>query len=56
MSEAEKERVAGLEMLDEHEELDLLLMHYCVAWGWRDGGEERVFEKAWKEVEEREGG
>lgn len=56
MSEAEKERVAGLEMLDEHEELDLLLMHYCVAWGWRDGGEEHVFERAWKGVGEQEDG
>ena len=38
VSEDEKERVAGLEMLDEHEELDLLLKHYCIAWSWRDGG------------------
>ena len=45
--EEEKERVAGLEMLDEVEELELLLRHYCVAWGWRDGGEEGVFTKAW---------
>lgn len=37
VSEEEKERVGGLEMLDELEELELLLRHYCVCWGWRDG-------------------
>lgn len=37
VSEAEKERVAGLEMLDEMEEWNLLAQHYCIAWGWRDG-------------------
>ncbi|KAJ4303570.1 carboxy methyl transferase for protein phosphatase 2A [Kalmusia sp. IMI 367209] len=31
VSEEEKERVASLEMLDELEELELLLRHYCVA-------------------------
>ena len=36
----EKKRVAGLEMLDEVEELNLLAKHYCVAWGWRDGKRE----------------
>ncbi|KAF2005883.1 leucine carboxyl methyltransferase 1 [Amniculicola lignicola CBS 123094] len=50
----EKERVAGLEMLDEMEELDLLLKHYCVAWGWRDGGD-GVFTRAWAAVLEQEG-
>ncbi|KAL4895805.1 leucine carboxyl methyltransferase superfamily [Aspergillus ambiguus] len=35
VSETEKERVAGLEMLDEMEEWQLLARHYCVAWGWR---------------------
>lgn len=52
--EDEKERVAGLEMLDELEELELLLRHYCIAWGWRDGGE-GVFSRAWGEVGEQEG-
>ncbi|KAH7390664.1 S-adenosyl-L-methionine-dependent methyltransferase [Pyrenochaeta sp. MPI-SDFR-AT-0127] len=47
----EKERVAGLEFLDELEELDLLLRHYCVAWGWRDG-ESNVFSRAWENVPE----
>ncbi|KAF1979889.1 leucine carboxyl methyltransferase 1 [Bimuria novae-zelandiae CBS 107.79] len=58
VSEEEKERVAGLEMLDELEELELLLRHYCVAWGWRDGeGEgEDVFSRAWSEVREQDGG
>ncbi|KAL2869353.1 protein C-terminal leucine carboxyl O-methyltransferase ppm1 [Aspergillus lucknowensis] len=37
VSEEEKERVAGLEMLDEIEEWKLLAQHYCVAWGWREG-------------------
>jgi [phosphatase 2A protein]-leucine-carboxy methyltransferase len=55
VSEEEKERVAGLEMLDELEELELLLRHYCVAWGWRDGGD-GVFSEAWGGVREQEGG
>lgn len=50
ISAGEKERVAGLEFLDELEELELLLRHYCVAWGWRDG-ESRVFSEAWADVE-----
>ncbi|KAL2844216.1 S-adenosyl-L-methionine-dependent methyltransferase [Aspergillus pseudodeflectus] len=37
VNEEEKERVAGLEMLDEMEEWKLLAQHYCVAWGWREG-------------------
>lgn len=46
----EKERVAGLEMVDEVEEWRLLAGHYCVAWGWRDGegNGEGVWE-GWKE-------
>ncbi|EAT89635.2 hypothetical protein SNOG_02904 [Parastagonospora nodorum SN15] len=46
VSEEEKERVAGLEFLDELEELELLLRHYCIAWGWRNGTSD-VFSKAW---------
>lgn len=38
VSEAEKERVAGLEMLDEMEEWRLLAGHYCITWGWRSHG------------------
>jgi [phosphatase 2A protein]-leucine-carboxy methyltransferase len=54
--EEEKERVGALEMLDELEELEMLLRHYCVAWGWRDGGGEGVFTKAWGNTpEERRG-
>lgn len=52
VSEEEKERVAGLEMLDELEELELLLKHYCVSWGWRDGGAEGPFTKAWADIAE----
>jgi len=56
VSEDEKERVAGLEMLDELEELEMLLRHYCVAWGWRDGDEgEGVFSQAWRNVEQNGG-
>ena len=51
INEEEKERIAGLEFLDELEELEMLLRHYCVAWGWRDG-EGDVFSKAWADVEE----
>lgn len=50
MDEGEKERIAKLEMLDEMEEWQLLARHYCVAWGWRDGGSEDSFsgwEEAW---------
>ncbi|KAF2807771.1 leucine carboxyl methyltransferase [Mytilinidion resinicola] len=59
VSEAEKERVGALEMLDEFEELGLLLGHYCVCWGWRDrGGEEKdmVFSEAWSGVKAQVGG
>jgi [phosphatase 2A protein]-leucine-carboxy methyltransferase len=55
ISEEEKERVAGLEFLDELEELELLLRHYCIAWGWRDG-ESDVFSKAWADWGESGGG
>ncbi|KAL1609583.1 carboxy methyl transferase for protein phosphatase 2A [Nothophoma quercina] len=52
ISEDEKERVASLEMLDELEELELLLKHYCFAWGWRNGDSD-VFSKAWANVQEQ---
>lgn len=51
----EKERVAGLEMVDEVEEWELLAGHYCVAWGWREGPEQDVWE-GWKSMAERLGG
>ena len=38
VEEKEKERVAGLEMVDEVEEWELLAGHYCVCWGWRGEG------------------
>lgn len=53
VNEAEKERVAALEMLDEIEEWRLLAQHYCVAWGWSEHdktGDTKVFE-GWKYVE-----
>lgn len=49
VSEEEKERVAGLEMLDEMEEWRLLAGHYCVAWGWRGD----VFD-CWRDVQGQE--
>ena len=39
IADTEKERVAAVEILDEIEEWRLLAQHYCVAWGWRDGGD-----------------
>jgi [phosphatase 2A protein]-leucine-carboxy methyltransferase len=49
VDDEEKERVTGLEWMDEVEEWILLMKHYCVAWGWRDRGG-RVFE-GWKGVQ-----
>jgi [phosphatase 2A protein]-leucine-carboxy methyltransferase len=46
VSQEEKDRVAKCEMLDELEEWMLLAQHYCVAWGWRDGGGD-LFLRAW---------
>ena len=40
ISEPEKERVGKVEMLDEVEEWRLLAKHYCIAWGWRNKGNE----------------
>ena len=55
VEEKEKERVAGLEMVDEVEEWELLAGHYCVAWGWRGGVKDGVWE-GWNEMAERLGG
>ena len=52
VEDEEKERVAGLEMVDEVEEWELLAGHYCVAWGWRGGLEDDVWE-GWKSMAER---
>ena len=49
VSEAEKERISGLEMMDEVEEWNLLASHYCVVWGWRDGEDEEAW-RPWQEV------
>ncbi|OJK04705.1 hypothetical protein ASPACDRAFT_38264 [Aspergillus aculeatus ATCC 16872] len=54
VAEGEKERVAGLEMLDEMEEWRLLARHYCVAWGWREGVGRKVFE-GWRGLEGQQG-
>lgn len=54
VDENEKARVAGLEMVDEIEEWELLAAHYCVVWGWRDGlcdgGEGEGMWEGWKGV------
>ncbi|KAL4909630.1 leucine carboxyl methyltransferase 1 [Aspergillus multicolor] len=50
VAEEEKERVAGLEMLDEMEEWKLLAQHYCVAWGWREGSTRF---NGWRELEQQ---
>jgi len=47
VSARERGRIAGLEMLDEVEEWDMLAAHYCVAWGWRDSS--GVF-AGWRDV------
>lgn len=47
VSAREKDRVAGLEMVDEVEEWRLLAGHYCVCWGWRDGGDGDVW-RGWR--------
>ncbi|KAL4795338.1 leucine carboxyl methyltransferase 1 [Aspergillus venezuelensis] len=51
VAEEEKERVAGLEMLDEMEEWKLLAQHYCVAWGWREGSTRF---SGWRELEQQQ--
>lgn len=50
VSPAERDRVERLEWLDEVEEWKLLARHYCVAWGWRDPPDHRVFGTAWTDV------
>jgi [phosphatase 2A protein]-leucine-carboxy methyltransferase len=54
VSEEEKERVAGLEMLDEMEEWELLARHYCIAWGWRDRDDISAF-AGWRDLEAQQG-
>ncbi|KAL9599406.1 MAG: hypothetical protein Q9219_003843 [cf. Caloplaca sp. 3 TL-2023] len=53
VGEGEKERVGGLEMVDEVEEWRLLAGHYCVAWGWRDGQREGNEGGVWRGWMER---
>ncbi|PLB52286.1 leucine carboxyl methyltransferase [Aspergillus steynii IBT 23096] len=53
VSEAEKERVAALEMLDEMEEWNLLAQHYCIAWGWREGLAAGF--EGWKDFDSQQG-
>jgi [phosphatase 2A protein]-leucine-carboxy methyltransferase len=46
ISSEEKERVEGLEWMDEVEEFVLLAKHYCISWGWRGF----AAESPWKEL------
>jgi [phosphatase 2A protein]-leucine-carboxy methyltransferase len=55
VSKAERERVARCEMLDEVEEWILLARHYCVAWGWRDVGDDGVISTAWGDIKGQDG-
>lgn len=50
VSAKEKERLSRLEMLDEVEEWKLLAEHYCVVWGWKNGGAEPVGWEGWNNV------
>ena len=50
VDEDEKLRVAGLEMVDEVEEWELLAGHYCVIWGWRGDANEAMWD-GWKQFE-----
>ena len=45
-----REVLNGIEMLDEVEELKMLLKHYCVAWGWRNGKDASVWDE-WQKTE-----
>jgi hypothetical protein len=47
IGEDEKDRINRVEMLDEVEELTMLMKHYCVAWGWNDGNDPRIWD-LWK--------
>ena len=52
LDKKEKERVLGLEFMDEVEEFVLLMQHYCIAWAWREGAGEVDMPAAfsgWKE-------
>lgn len=50
VSEEEKERISGLEMLDELEEWELLAKHYTVVWGWREWLQDKGVFQAWMDV------
>ena len=47
ISEGEKSRIAGLEMLDEVEEWELLAAHYCTIWAWRGGDNDQSLWADW---------
>lgn len=51
VGEAERERVEKLEWLDEVEEMEILGGQWCVAWGWRGGGDDDK-EEGWKKLAE----
>jgi tRNA wybutosine-synthesizing protein 4 len=48
-SPAEKERVSGLENMDELEEWRLLTKHYALCWAFHDGNSSGIFDSYHKE-------
>ena len=50
IGEEEKERINHVEFLDEVEELKMLMEHYSVAWGWRNGSNGDVWER-WRMIQ-----
>lgn len=52
ISDTERERISKVEMLDEVEELNLLMQHYCIAWGWHDGGNSSIWNE-WQDIEDQ---
>ena len=53
ISETERERISKVEMLDEVEELNLLMQHYCIAWGWYDGNSSPTMWNEWQNIEDQ---
>lgn len=44
IADSEKERIDKLEWMDEIEEFVLLARHYCLAWGWRNYQDDKVWQ------------
>lgn len=50
IDEVDKDRISRLEMLDEIEELDMLMKHYCIAWAWHDGPNTSIWTR-WRKIQ-----